>query len=315
MIFQEPMTEPQSGIHDRQPDRGVGARARQGSRRRQAWARAVELLDLVGIPDAAQRVNEYPHNFSGGMRQRAMIAMALACDPTILVADEPTTALDVTIQAQILDLLRKLQQELGMAIVFVTHDLGVVADVCDHVAVLYAGQTVEQATGRRALRPSEPSVHGRSDGVHASGGSARRASPRHPGDGAPARAHARRLPVPPALRVRGGEVHRGRRPLRRPRHRGRPCAVCATRSWRWLPRRSTSPGTATPSGTRHGSHCSAVSGLRQEFPIRKGILRRTVGHVKAVDGVSFDIAAGRDPRARGRESDRGSPRPAGPCSD
>jgi oligopeptide/dipeptide ABC transporter ATP-binding protein len=103
------------------------------------------MLDIVGIPQAGERVREYPHAFSGGMRQRAMIAMALACEPQVLIADEPTTAVDVTIQAQILELLRQLQHDLGMAILFVTHDLGVVADVCDRVCALYAGQVVEQA--------------------------------------------------------------------------------------------------------------------------------------------------------------------------
>jgi peptide/nickel transport system ATP-binding protein len=113
--------------------------------RRDATDRAVEVMDLVGIPNARTRVRSYPHEFSGGMRQRVMIAMALACEPTLLIADEPTTALDVTIQAQILDLLREIQERLGMAILFITHDLGVVADICDDVLVMYAGQIVERS--------------------------------------------------------------------------------------------------------------------------------------------------------------------------
>ena len=110
-----------------------------------ARARAVEILELVGIPLAAKRLNDYPHQFSGGMRQRVMIAIALSCDPKVLIADEPTTALDVTIQAQILDLVKRLRKELGMAIVWVTHDLGVVASIADRVMVMYSGFIVERA--------------------------------------------------------------------------------------------------------------------------------------------------------------------------
>ena len=122
-----------------------------------ARTRAVEMLTRVGIPDAASRLDQYPHEFSGGMRQRVMIAMALICRPQLLIADEPTTALDVTVQAQILDLLRALQQETGMAVIFVTHDLGVVAGVCDRVIVLYAGQVVEMGEVHDIFRqPQHP---------------------------------------------------------------------------------------------------------------------------------------------------------------
>ena len=112
----------------------------------QAKARAVEMLHLVGITEPEKRVNQYPHELSGGMRQRVMIAMALACEPDILIADEPTTALDVTIQAQILDLMRDLQKQLGMSIILITHDLGVVAEMCDEVIVMYAGEVCERGT-------------------------------------------------------------------------------------------------------------------------------------------------------------------------
>ena len=144
MIFQEPMTSlnPSFTIGNQIVE---GIRNHESVSKRVANARAAELLDLVGIPNAADRLASYPHEFSGGMRQRAMIAMALSCGPQLLIADEPTTALDVTVQAQILELIRRLQRELGMAVIFVTHDLGVVAEICDRVVVMYAGQVVEQA--------------------------------------------------------------------------------------------------------------------------------------------------------------------------
>ncbi|MEV4705833.1 ABC transporter ATP-binding protein [Actinoplanes sp. NPDC049316] len=121
-------------------------RVRQGLSRGDAKKRAIEMLDQVKIPHARQRVNEYPHQFSGGMRQRVMIAMSLALDPEVLIADEPTTALDVTVQAQIMDLLGELQRERQMGLILITHDLGVVADVADRIAVMYAGRIVEEAT-------------------------------------------------------------------------------------------------------------------------------------------------------------------------
>jgi peptide/nickel transport system ATP-binding protein/oligopeptide transport system ATP-binding protein len=125
--------------------------------RRAARSRAVELLELVGIPSAAERLGDYPHQFSGGMRQRTVIAMALSCGPKVLIADEPTTALDVTIQAQILELVRKLRHELGMAIIWITHDMGVVAGIADRVIVMYAGQIVEHApVGRLYADPQHP---------------------------------------------------------------------------------------------------------------------------------------------------------------
>jgi peptide/nickel transport system ATP-binding protein len=144
MVFQDPL----SSLH---PLYTVGAqiveavRAHRDVAKATARARAVELLGLVGIPEPVQRMGEYPHQFSGGMRQRAMIAMALANEPKLLIADEPTTALDVTVQAQILALLKRLQRELGMAIVIVTHDLGVVAEMAEEIAVMYAGRIVELA--------------------------------------------------------------------------------------------------------------------------------------------------------------------------
>ncbi len=143
MVFQDPMTS-------LNPVYTVGNQIMEalkihlGMDDKQARERAAELLSMVGIPDAKQRVNDYPHQFSGGMRQRAMIAMALSCNPILLIADEPTTALDVTIQAQIVDLVRRLQENLGMAVMWITHDLGIIAEIAHKVNVMYAGYIVER---------------------------------------------------------------------------------------------------------------------------------------------------------------------------
>jgi oligopeptide/dipeptide ABC transporter ATP-binding protein len=160
MVYQEPM----SAIN---PVFTVGSQiveailAHKPVSRRQAAEKAEQLLGLVGIPDPAGRMGAYPHELSGGMCQRAMIAMALCCEPRLLIADEPTTALDVTIQAQILDLIRRLNRELGMAILFITHDLGVVAELADRVAVMYAGKVVEQAKAADLFaRPAHPYTRG-----------------------------------------------------------------------------------------------------------------------------------------------------------
>jgi oligopeptide/dipeptide ABC transporter ATP-binding protein len=144
MVFQDPMTSlnPAFTVGTQLVDT---IRQHTDLSRRARRARALELLELVGIPDPQRRLKDYPHQMSGGMRQRALLALALSCEPRLLIADEPTTALDVTVQAQILDLLRSLQERLGMAVVFVTHDLGVVADLCSRVIVMYAGQVVEEA--------------------------------------------------------------------------------------------------------------------------------------------------------------------------
>ena len=141
-------------------------RTRRGMSRKDARARAAEMLDLVRIPNAKQRVKEYPHQFSGGMRQRVMIAMALALDPDLLIADEPTTALDVTVQAQILDLLDEQRRERGMGLVLITHDLGVVAEVADRIAVMYAGRVVEHTDAATLYaRPAHPYTRGLLDSV------------------------------------------------------------------------------------------------------------------------------------------------------
>jgi peptide/nickel transport system ATP-binding protein len=160
MIFQEPMTSlnPVLTVGDQVAEPLILHRSMN---RRAARAEATELLRKVGIADPARRAGEYPHQLSGGMRQRVMIAMALACRPKLLIADEPTTALDVTIQAQIIELLDELRKELGMALLLITHDLGVVAESCDRVVVMYAGHVVEQADARALFeRPRHPYTAG-----------------------------------------------------------------------------------------------------------------------------------------------------------
>ncbi len=165
MIFQEPMTS-------LNPVFTIGYQISEslilhkGLDKRQARKRAVELLEMVGVPEPARRVDEYPHQLSGGMRQRAMIAMAISGDPELLIADEPTTALDVTIQAQILELLKSLQRRLNMSIIIITHDLGVIAEMADEVAVMYAGDIVEKAPMRALFDdPRHPYTIGLMDSI------------------------------------------------------------------------------------------------------------------------------------------------------
>jgi len=160
MIFQEPMTSlnPVFTIGN-QLIESIALHQKLSSK--ECRAKAIEMLKLVGIPSPETRIDDYPHQLSGGMRQRVMIAMALSCNPHVLIADEPTTALDVTIQAQILELLRELQERVGMAMILITHDLGVVAEVCDDVLVMYAGTVVEQGTVEEIFKnPKHPYTRG-----------------------------------------------------------------------------------------------------------------------------------------------------------
>jgi len=160
MIFQEPMTSlnPLFTICNQMSEPYI---QHQGMSRKEARKKCIEMLKMVRIAEPEQRVDEYPHQLSGGMRQRVMIAMALACRPELLIADEPTTALDVTIQAQVLDLMRDLQKELGTAIAFITHDLGVINEMCDRVVVLYCGEVMETAPVKELFRnPKHPYTEG-----------------------------------------------------------------------------------------------------------------------------------------------------------
>lgn len=292
MIFQEPMTS-------LNPVMTIGDQIRETLEyhlrlnKKAAKISAIELLELVGIPDPEQRYSEYPHQISGGMKQRVMIAMALSGEPDLLIADEPTTALDVTIQAQILDLLRKLQKERGMAILLITHDLGIVAEMADEVAVMYAGEIVEQRD-RAAFF----------------------AKPQHPYS-------QKLLSALPGKNKRGEtlEVIRGTvPPLNRPFTNCRFVNRCDS-AWA-LCEQSIPSWTAlqmggirchlqefperriqlvhTPGGTQNTEGAAPkerallqISNLKVHFPIQKGFFKRVVGQVKAVDGVSLKVDPGR----------------------
>jgi peptide/nickel transport system ATP-binding protein len=298
MIFQEPMTSLNPAFTVGNQIAEV-VRVHRKASRKEAWQRAVEMLDRVGIPDPARRAKDYPHAFSGGMRQRAMIAMALSCDPKLLIADEPTTALDVTIQAQILELIRTLQSELGMAVIFVTHDLGVVADVCNRVVVMYAGQVVEQSHVEALYRrPNHPYTEGLLESM-------------------PQVAElGKALTVIPGTVPRPEEFPVGCRFGPRCHYHSneceakvelRPTASGASRcakvetltlagtKWRPASASATTPspnGASAPEADAAPGALLQVRDLAKAFPVHSGVLRRVIGQVQAVDGVEFDVRAG-----------------------
>ena len=230
MIFQEPMTSlnPVYRIGNQIVE---AIRTHEKVGKKEARERAIDLLRKVGIPSPEKRIDDYPHQMSGGMRQRVMIAMALACNPKLLIADEPTTALDVTIQAQILDLLRRLRDETGMAVLLITHDLGVVSETADRVVVMYCGQLVEEAGGAHLVRPSSASLHAGASEVHPPPGGRRREAPLHDqGHGAEPLGNAAGLPFQRPMRL----VHWTSAARR-----------CRT-WWTWTATRSAASCTRTP---------------------------------------------------------------------
>ena len=254
--------------------------------KKEAEARAGELLDRVGIPSAKMRLKDYPHQFSGGMRQRAMIAMALACEPKLLIADEPTTALDVTIQAQILGLLRELVAERDTALILITHDLGVVAGMCERVNVMYAGCSSRPALRQVFAKPRHPYTLGLLQSVPRLDAAEDGAPPDR---GRPARhaLPAAGVPVRPALPVRGRAVPPGGAAARagRARPQGRVLQ----------PGRRRRVGADSSGGVAVSSNGTLVEldDVKVWFPIKSGVIMdRHVGDIKAVDGVSLEIQRG-----------------------
>ncbi len=275
MIFQEPGTS-------LNPVFKVGHQVmevlqlHQGMSKRAARQRAVELFDEVGIPDAARRIGSYPHEMSGGQKQRVMIAMALSCNPRLLIADEPTTALDVTIQAQILDLLRKLRDERGMAILFITHDLGVIAEIADRVAVMYQGRIVESGPLLEIFEhPEQPYTKGLLACRPRLESSTRRLP-------TVADFMAERDPSRESQSSENAPIERGRDPLLHPLSE-------------LLEMGYDNAAVASMGADHIGEDVQPLIRVRDlsvHFPIRKGVLRRVSGAVRAVDGIGFDVYQG-----------------------
>jgi peptide/nickel transport system ATP-binding protein len=293
MIFQEPMTSlnPAYTVGNQIAEQ---VRAHQSVGRAEAWAQAVDMLDQVGIPDPGRRSHDYPHAFSGGMRQRVMIAMALSCEPKLLIADEPTTALDVTTQAQILELLSSLQEQRQMAMIFVTHDLGVIADIADEVVVMYGGQVVERtAVGDLFDRPHHPYSEALLSSM--------------PQLAAPGSA----LKVIPGQVPRPDEMVPGCRFGPRCDYvidscRTGPVALVPVAGSGGLARCIRQQDLALSGvGNLHVEQGLVtadiaiteplldITALRMTFPVRTGPLRRVTGAVKAVDGVDLRVPVGR----------------------
>jgi len=287
MIFQEPMTSlnPVFTVGDQIAEAAI---VHQHLSRAAARRRAIEMLQLVGIPDPEERVDHYPHQMSGGMRQRVMIAMALVCHPKLLIADEPTTALDVTIQAQILELLERLQAELGMAVMLITHDLGVVAGTADRVVVMYAGQVVEQApTVELFAHP----VHPYTEGLLA-------AVPRLDAPSLSLRTGGRaRCPRPPPGPTAAGST----------RAAHMPGTVAAPRS-----RRSWTRAKATRVRTRHAAGSSPSRSAVRADRDRPSSSRGRAGSGQALRRRAGLVRSGAAARGRARGGRRVVRDPAGP---
>ena len=303
MVFQEPMTS-------LNPVFTIGSQISEAIRQHQnlrgtaARNAAIEMLDLVGIPEPAARYDEYPHQMSGGMKQRVMIAMALSCRPGLLIADEPTTALDVTIQAQILELIQRLQQELQMAVLLITHDLGVVANIADRVAVMYAGKIAEMGTWEQLyktpqhpytvkLLESTPARDKRGTQLHTITGRVPKAT--EYSDGC---RFADRCPtvmdgcetIPPTLHTVNGSEHHVACHL----YNSEPPFNAKIEGATKLELETDAEKIETPPTQAEGTQSQLqVKDLCVHYPIQKGIFKRTVGYVYAVDDVTLDIPRGK----------------------
>ncbi|MGD2138362.1 MAG: dipeptide ABC transporter ATP-binding protein [Gammaproteobacteria bacterium] len=293
MIFQEPMTS-LNPVLTIGSQIGEVLRQHHGLKGRAAKDRVLELLDAVGIPDTRRRYGEYPHQLSGGMKQRVMISIALAGEPDLLIADEPTTALDVTIQAQVLELLQRLQQDMHMAILLITHDLGIVAGMAERVAVMYAGQLVEEAGRDRFFTQASHPYSRKLFQALPTVGKRQQALDTIPGT------------VPPLDRVFRGcrfaercervwEHCRKVVPAWNPVAGGHH-ARCHLADSSLTPPGAAAGGEAPRSLTVAGSHAAGalleVTDLKVHFPIHRGVFKRVVGHVYAVDGISINIPRG-----------------------
>jgi len=294
MIFQEPMTS-LNPVLTVGHQIGEALRIRRGLSGKRALEETVQLLHAVGIPDPEQRTRDFPHQLSGGMKQRVMIAIALAGEPQLLIADEPTTALDVTIQAQVLALIRRLQAERGMAILLITHDLGVVAEMADRVAVMYAGEIVELAERKdffehprhpysQRLFQSLPGLDKRHRTLDVITGFVPSLRTEFRGCRFAVRCN-RVMPVCHEQVPPWGKMANGQRVMCHLYTDGDPAAVPP----------SPAGAVATAAQTPRSSvdePLLQVTGLKVHFPIHAGVFRRTVGHVRAVDGVDLQIARG-----------------------
>ena len=257
----------------------------------------LELLKLVGIPDPARPLDAYPHQFSGGMRQRVMIAMALACSPKLLIADEPTTALDVTIQAQVLELMKRIRAATNTAILLISHDLGIIADVCERVIVMYAGRVVEDGDVRSIFHRAAPSLYARLCSIDPAPQRRPPAPVPDPGLGAAARHGQAGLPVLLALLAadrRAAPARCRRCSNSAPQHRGR-----------LLGHRGGGAHMTEP--LMRAENLGKTFGERGRLRVRP----RRRADVRAVDGVTFEVAARRDARASSANRAAASPRSAG----